>query len=232
MPLAERNNLVLDYLQPQDVEAVGSLFLSSFHVYPFFQKMMPDSLQTIRAWSAATNFAIDDPNTLCLKVTDTSTGTIAAHGRWIRPKGEGERGQPGHEEERWGDTFMEACDEKLAGELFGAFDRNREKFMGQERHWYMELLLTHPDYQGKGCASMILRHGLELADREQLPCYIDSSPMGKAVYEKMGWKLEHKEDFEHGLSYYFGVRQPQSACSSGHVHESGSATKTQQHLLS
>jgi len=56
---------------------------------------------------------------------------------------------------------------------------------------------------------MILRHGLELADRDQLPCYIDSSPMGKPLYEKLGWTLDHKEDFEYGLIYYFGVRQPQ-----------------------
>lgn len=209
MPLAERNNLVLDYLTESNAESVAPLFMKSFHAYEYFQRMMPDTPQAAKAWAEATQHAIDDPNTICLVVTDTSTGAIVAHGRWVRPKAEGEKDQPGNEEDRWGDSFMEACDSKMAEDLFGAFHKNREQFMGEEKHWYMELLLTHPDYQGKGCGSMILRHGLELADRDQLPCYIDSSPMGKALYEKLGWTLDHKKDFDYGLSYYFGVRQPQ-----------------------
>lgn len=135
MPLAERNDLVLDYLATSHTGAIAPLFLKSFHTYEFFQKMMPDTPQVAKAWTEATQFAINDPNTICLGVTDTSTGTIVAHGRWIRPKGEGEKGQPGHEEDRWGSSFMGACDMKLAGDLFGAFDKNREKFMGEERHW-------------------------------------------------------------------------------------------------
>lgn len=237
MPLAERNNLVLDYLTESNAESVAPLFMKSFHAYEYFQRMMPDTPQAAKAWAEATQHAIDDPNTICLVVTDTSTGAIVAHGRWVRPKAEGEKDQPGNEEDRWGDSFMEACDLKMAEDLFGAFHKNREQFMGEEKHWCkclllsespifvllgppdssdwllpcldMELLLTHPDYQGKGCGSMILRHGLELADRDQLPCYIDSSSMGKALYEKLGWTLDHKKDFDYGLSYYFGVRQPQ-----------------------
>ena len=135
MPLAQHDNLVLDYLTPTDAESIAPLFLKSFHTYPYFQKMLPDTPQAKQAWTEATNFATNDRNTICLGVTDVSTGKIVAHGRWVRPKAEGEKGQPGREEDRWGPTFMEACDADLAGVMFGAFDRNRERVMEEERHW-------------------------------------------------------------------------------------------------
>lgn len=135
MPLAKQGDLVLDYVEGSDAEGVARLFVRSWHVYPFFQHMMPDNQQTIDAWVDTTKFTAKDPNTICLKVTDENTGRIVAHGRWIRPKRNGESTQPGHEEGRWSNVFLQACDEKLAGDLFGFFEESREKLMGQEPHW-------------------------------------------------------------------------------------------------
>lgn len=72
----------------------------------------------------------------------------------------------------------------------------------------MELLFTDPEYGRKGCGSMILQHGLELADRDGLPSYIDASPMGAPLYRKFGWGLDNRKELDYGLVYIAGVRKP------------------------
>ena len=72
----------------------------------------------------------------------------------------------------------------------------------------MELLMTIPEYKGKGAGSLILKHGTDLADRDQLECYIDSSPRGKKVYEKHGFVFTKVDQLPMGYHYNFGIRQP------------------------
>ena len=61
--------------------------------------------------------------------------------------------------------------------------------MGKERkHWYLELIVTRPEWQGKGAAGKLIRWGLERADEEGSVCYLEASPDGKPVYERFGWR--------------------------------------------
>lgn len=75
----------------------------------------------------------------------------------------------------------------------------------------MELLMVEPAYQRQGIGQMIVKYGCDLADRDQVPCYVDGSPRGKGLYEKMGFETRAVEDFDYGLKYYFGVREPRPA---------------------
>lgn len=52
----------------------------------------------------------------------------------------------------------------------------------------LELLGVHPSYQGKGLASKLLKWGLARADEESVEVFLCSSPEGKAMYEKNGFK--------------------------------------------
>ena len=60
--------------------------------------------------------------------------------------------------------------------------------MGERRHWYLELLAARPEWQGKGVGSALLRWGLERADEEGVEAYLEASPAGKGLYEKMGFR--------------------------------------------
>lgn len=73
----------------------------------------------------------------------------------------------------------------------------------------MELLCTAEPYKGHGAASLILQHGCELADKDTIECYIDSSPRGKRVYEKFGFVFTKQEPLPMDYHYHFGVRKPQ-----------------------
>jgi GNAT superfamily N-acetyltransferase len=50
------------------------------------------------------------------------------------------------------------------------------------------MLGVHPSYQGRGLASKLLKWGLDRADAEGVEAYLSSSPEGKPVYEKYGFK--------------------------------------------
>ena len=74
----------------------------------------------------------------------------------------------------------------------------------------MELLATDPSYQRRGLAGMILKYGTDLADAANVPCYVDASPQGKALYEKCGWEFTHEENLgAYDMIYCFGIRPPQ-----------------------
>lgn len=74
----------------------------------------------------------------------------------------------------------------------------------------MELLCTAEAYKGQGAGSLILQRGCELADKDKLECYIDSSPRGKRVYEKFGFVFTKHVPLPMHYSYHFGVRRPQT----------------------
>lgn len=50
------------------------------------------------------------------------------------------------------------------------------------------MLGTHPDYRRRGSASMLIRWGCELADRDGVVAYVDASPAGAPLYQKFGFK--------------------------------------------
>jgi len=50
---------------------------------------------------------------------------------------------------------------------------------------YMALLGVEPGFQRMGVGKRLLEWGLEKADREGLECWIEASPVGKPLYEKL-----------------------------------------------
>ncbi|OHE96130.1 acetyltransferase [Colletotrichum orchidophilum] len=51
----------------------------------------------------------------------------------------------------------------------------------------LDTLVTHPDYQRRGAASMLLRWGCELADENGVGAYVDASKAGALLYERFGF---------------------------------------------
>ncbi|KAL9062156.1 MAG: hypothetical protein Q9157_009177, partial [Trypethelium eluteriae] len=52
-------------------------------------------------------------------------------------------------------------------------------------------LATEPAHHRKGAGSMLLKWGTERADGAGLPMYIESTEMGKPLYEKFGFETVH-----------------------------------------
>ncbi|KAH7097659.1 acyl-CoA N-acyltransferase [Auriculariales sp. MPI-PUGE-AT-0066] len=72
--------------------------------------------------------------------------------------------------------------------FLNAMTLTRRKIMGTQPHIYVYVLATHPDYQRRGAASAVLDHMRRIADEDNLPMYLESSPIGVGMYDKMGFK--------------------------------------------
>ncbi len=65
----------------------------------------------------------------------------------------------------------------------------REKYAPAE-HWFLELIGVIPEDQGKGYARDLLRPMMDRADREGLPCYLDTElDKNVAIYQRYGFKV-------------------------------------------
>jgi ribosomal protein S18 acetylase RimI-like enzyme len=57
-------------------------------------------------------------------------------------------------------------------------------------HWYLLALGVHPQHQGQGWGSTLLRHGLARAQSLQLPTYLETTNQRNlAFYQQHGFKL-------------------------------------------
>jgi GNAT superfamily N-acetyltransferase len=58
------------------------------------------------------------------------------------------------------------------------------------KHWHLEMLAVDPDYQGKGFSSRLLRPILARADREGVPCYLDTQLAKNVdIYKHFGFRV-------------------------------------------
>lgn len=59
-------------------------------------------------------------------------------------------------------------------------------------HLYLYNLAVAPEHQGKGWTSVLLKPMLAKADRERLPCYLESPERNLSLYKHFGFEvLEH-----------------------------------------
>jgi GNAT superfamily N-acetyltransferase len=57
-------------------------------------------------------------------------------------------------------------------------------------YWYLPLLGVDPVYQGKGYASILLRAMFGRADRERLPCYLETlTEKDVSIYRHLGFEV-------------------------------------------
>ncbi|RMY83825.1 hypothetical protein D0861_07249 [Hortaea werneckii] len=52
----------------------------------------------------------------------------------------------------------------------------------------LEIIATHPQYQGRGAGSMMINRGLERADQDNVEAYLEASPEAVSLYEKLGFE--------------------------------------------
>lgn len=68
--------------------------------------------------------------------------------------------------------------------------RATEKSHPKAPHWYLAVLGTHPDHQGRGVASALMGPVLERCDLDGTGAYLESSnPANLAFYEGHGFRV-------------------------------------------
>ncbi|OJD35306.1 gnat family acetyltransferase [Diplodia corticola] len=133
--------------------------------------------------------ALAKPTARVLKVVDTDTDDdeIIAIGHWEIY----DNGRPDEEIAELEKPFEPLEEER---ERFGVVQRDFFEYLfrvrrevGKMPHYYLSLLVTHPDHYRRGAGSMIVRWGTERADRDGLVCILEASEAGRPLYKRHGF---------------------------------------------
>ncbi|KAL8836613.1 MAG: hypothetical protein Q9170_002836 [Blastenia crenularia] len=130
------------------------------------------------------------------KIIDTSNHIIISYAAWELPRPHSSSSIPDSESP---DTRLpEGSNVQLIKDFWDERDRIKAKHTDETQDYYLRSMLTHPEYQGQGLASMLLRSVLAKLDAERRRCYLEASPAGLPIYRHLGWHVvdEIKTDLD------------------------------------
>jgi len=183
------------------------IYFSGWAGNPLQERFFPASSANARSfWLQSLADEIKDPNARFLVVVDTDStaeypGNIVAFAKWVVP---GAPPQPPVPDSVW----PADGDPTLAGVFFQELVSMHEGNMEERPHWYLEIISTRREYQGKGAGSLLLDWGVQKADDDAVECYLDSTPEGKGLYLKFGFEeIETRRYFDDTYSHCYMLRK-------------------------
>ncbi|KAF9776760.1 hypothetical protein IL306_005024 [Fusarium sp. DS 682] len=178
---------------PEDIPEMCKVYYSAFGDTNIGSRIFTSNIEASnRFFQKSFTDDMNDPTCELLVVThkaspDSKDEEVVSVAKWSLP------GAPIHDPppaEAW------PANGDLAVEFFGAMARGHRKFMGDRPHYYLEVICTNETWQGKGAGSLLLRWGVERADGDGLPCFLEATPKGKPLYEKLGFKVKAEDEFK------------------------------------
>ncbi len=94
---------------------------------------------------------------------------------------------------------------------FMAFMNRMEKLHKRDmpqRHWYLMVLGVDPPRQGQGIGGALMQPVLERADRDLLPCYVETAKeINVSFYQKQGFEVVVEEDLPGGGPRFWTMKR-------------------------
>jgi GNAT superfamily N-acetyltransferase len=90
--------------------------------------------------------------------------------------------------------FLEASPEgSFVAELDGAVRGTAATINYQGRFAWVGMVLVDPEYRGRGVGTKLLEKCIKYLDSIRMPCIkLDATPLGKPLYEKLGFETEYE----------------------------------------
>lgn len=85
---------------------------------------------------------------------------------------------------------------KVLKALLGPLRAANEEIMGARPYLMLNTLSTHPEHYRRGCGSLLVKWGVETADELGIEAYLDTSMMGRKLYERFGFELVREVRFD------------------------------------
>jgi GNAT superfamily N-acetyltransferase len=180
---------------PSDLDSLVHVYLSAFTPEPNHIACFPNSTcswESQAAW-LHTRFSRrlnhPGPGERHFKVVESATSRMASFARWEFPHSAAEPASAMRDEagDMDADALPDGANVEACREMFGGLEKMQKKWVDEENMYLMGLLATDPQFQGKGCGTMLLKYGLEKADKEGRKAYIEATPAGLPLYKKLGW---------------------------------------------
>ncbi|MEX0725603.1 MAG: GNAT family N-acetyltransferase [Planctomycetaceae bacterium] len=88
---------------------------------------------------------------------------------------------------------------------------HRSRLMKNQPHWYCQNIAVLPEFQGQGLGRALMRHACDIADADNLACYLETSlERNVDFYRRHGFELREALDFANwGIKPRVMIRPPQ-----------------------
>ena len=188
----------------------GEVLARSFFDDPMFAYIQPDRAERARTFPAF--FAAAATYGLRAGEVYTTSGTVDGAALWIPPAPaapqEDTRGSSGSTSPP--SPLGDDAGERLRAVMthFGELHRRAVP----SPHWYLLILGVDPPRQGQGVGGQLLAPVLARADRDRLPCYLETmNPHNLPFYRRHGFGVVEDADFPGGgFHYWTMLRRPRT----------------------
>ncbi|KAI5860446.1 acyl-CoA N-acyltransferase [Durotheca rogersii] len=181
--------LVVLPAQQSDIKVLHDIYFAAFKNEPVMGFLFPGGVDREAYDQVMKDSWGHDTNVYPIKCVDTDTGEIVGIANWEifwRPGAENgwkmPEGMPwltGKERERSESVIMPVWE-------------IRDQLFSGRRHVYLQTTAVHPDHQRRGAGTLLLRWGMEVADKLELPLYLEATGTGLLLYEHEGFeRLTH-----------------------------------------
>jgi ribosomal protein S18 acetylase RimI-like enzyme len=197
----------LESLRPVDARAAGKLLSASHAEYPAFCHVYPAPNVRQRALLPFMTASAADAARFAASTAAWDGQAIVGVALWLPP---GTFPWSARRKLRAAPALMRtALAAPRAFPVFAHIGAAAEKVHPREPHWYLETLGVHPRCHGRGVGTALIRAGLERADADGLPCYLETSdPANEAFYRRLGFDVvEPRLDHIVGGPPYLGMRR-------------------------
>ena len=198
-------------LSPDDASRAGSVLALAFHEDPIWVAVMPDPAE--RREQLPAMFTALVRTTLVARGVVEATSGREAIAVWMGPgreMGLWSMVRAGFAIPRFAMT-LPAADRRRMLTVLRQLDGKR-KAMVSDPHWYISAIGVDPAHQGEGLGSRLIAAGIERADREGRPIYLETETRSNVgFYEHRGFEMI-EETVVTGLDLpvWLMIRRPQT----------------------
>ncbi len=183
----------------EDEPKIGALMALAFASDPFVRWLLPDPLDYVRSSEKhaglSSGRAFDNGSVYVI-------GDFVGASIWLPPNAKISRD---HES---GSANQESA--AAVPEEFAELIEKSAAYCPDEPHWYLSFIVVDPAKRGKGYGSMLMKHTLEICDRDKLPAYLESTNAANlTLYRRYGFELLAEVRVGQSPARYPMLRPPQ-----------------------
>ncbi|KAK4227382.1 acyl-CoA N-acyltransferase [Podospora fimiseda] len=142
-------------------------------------------------WRAARNVRRMNEGKVTFVVVDKEDDgkeEIVGFAQWVPPH---EKSKEDTEKENEADVLPPTIDEGALKKLWEVIEGEIKDVLGQEGYskmWYLMILGVDPKHYRRGIGKILVKKGLELAERDGTDAFLIATPNGQKLYESCGFE--------------------------------------------